>query len=214
MATELADTNVVKLQEMDRAESLEMLRRSLLREEGLLDDELVVKDLLQELTHLPLAIAQAAAYLNNNGLSISDYLKLMRRTERDMISLMDSGFRDSSTGSDSEKAIATTWLVSFEQIRHSDPNAAVLLVFMSHIEPKAIPHSMLPALRYEADMVSAIGTLYAYAYISKRGPSQVESQVYDMHRLVHLATRIWIQHQGMVPNSSIDPIEHVADIFP
>ena len=41
-------------------------------------------------------------------------------------------------------------------------------------------------------MVHAVGTLCGYAFLTRRG----DSKVFDMHSLVHLATRIWIQGEG------------------
>ncbi len=42
-------------------------------------------ELLRGLTYLPLAITQAAAYLNRNQVSIADYLGLLEGTEQDMV---------------------------------------------------------------------------------------------------------------------------------
>ena len=90
--------------------------------------------------------------------------------------------------------MATTWLVSFDQLRISDSAAADLLSFMSRIEPKAIPQSILPSLESEEQMVNAIGTLCGYAFLVERE----DDKVFDMHRLVHLATRIWVETHGHV----------------
>ncbi|KAK0728553.1 P-loop containing nucleoside triphosphate hydrolase protein [Lasiosphaeria miniovina] len=65
-------------------------------------------------------------------------------------------------------AVATTWLVSFDQIRKLDTAAADLLMFMSHIEPKGIPRSILPSAESQEEMVHAIGTLYSYAFLNRR----------------------------------------------
>jgi len=40
------------------------------------------------LTCLPLAIAQAAAYLNRNYMSVAGYMQLLRSTEQDFVALM------------------------------------------------------------------------------------------------------------------------------
>jgi hypothetical protein len=45
------------------------------------DDAAICKELLEELTYLPLAISQVAAYLNTNKLRITDYLRLLKSIE-------------------------------------------------------------------------------------------------------------------------------------
>ncbi len=100
--------------------------------------------------------------------------------------MMSRQFQDSTRYPGSQNAVATTWLVSFNQISKSDSAAAELLSFLSLIEPKAIPQSILPGSGSE-QMVHAIGTLCGYAFVTRRG----DDPVFDMHRLVNLATRIW-----------------------
>jgi hypothetical protein len=85
---------VLQVEEMDRPEAINFLKKTLIRKQ-LLDSETITTELLDELTYLPLAIAQAAAYLNTNkNTSISSYLQLLRNTEQGMISLMSREFRD------------------------------------------------------------------------------------------------------------------------
>jgi predicted metal-dependent phosphotriesterase family hydrolase len=55
--------------------------------------------------------------------------------------------------------VATTWVVSFSQIRERDAAAAELLAFISYVEWKAIPRSLLPEAQSEGEMEEAIGTL-------------------------------------------------------
>ena len=44
--------------------------------------------------------------------------------------------------------VASTWLLSFDQIRKSEMAAAELLSFVSCIEPRGIPQSLLPSSEY------------------------------------------------------------------
>ncbi len=202
VALSVADEGLVELHEMSPCEAKSVLQRWLTMED--LEDNAAVEELLNELTYLPLAITQAAAYLKRNQISIATYLKLLRGTEKDMISLMSSEFHGSNN------AVATTWLVSFDQIRRSDPAAAAILSFISQIEPKAIPQSILPGVGSKVQMVDAIGTLCGYAFLGSRG----EGDMFDMHSLVHVATRIWIEKHGRVKETEIDAIQHLSTIFP
>jgi hypothetical protein len=60
---------------------------------------------------------------------------------------------------------------------------------MACIDWKDIPQSLLPDSAALKTRIEAIGTLRAYSFITKRG----EAMVFDLHRLVHLATRSWLQ---------------------
>lgn len=205
VAVSSAGGDVVELHEMDPGEAADYLEKSLIR-----DDDAGTAELLKRLTYLPLAITQAAAYLNITGVPVAEYLNLLRGADQEAASLMSREFHDSTRYEGSQNAVATTWIVSFDQIRRSDSTAADLLAFMSCIKPKAIPQSMLPRCELEEQMVHAVGTLCGYAFLTRRG----DSKVFDMHSLVHLATRIWIQREGRVATTSEAAIRQVAEVFP
>ncbi|EOO03104.1 putative nb-arc domain-containing protein [Phaeoacremonium minimum UCRPA7] len=157
VAVETVGCDVVDLSEMDWAEATSFLEKSLIRKDLIHDT--AVKELLEEMNHLPLGIAQAAAYLNKNQISITEYLRLLRSAEENMISLLSREFRDMTRYADSQNSVAATWLVSFEQILKSDPFAGDLLSFISCIEPKAIPLWILPKAQVEEHTTRAIGLL-------------------------------------------------------
>jgi hypothetical protein len=208
-AVALAGGDVIELEGMSQEEAVTFLEKSLIRKD-LLNNEAVTTELLEELTYLPLAIAQATAYLNTNKISITQYLRLLRNTEQDIISLMSQEFRDPTRYRGAKNAVATTWLVSFDQILKFNPVAADLLSFMSCIEPKAIPWSILPSVKPEERIVRAISTLSGYALVVRRG----DEEIYDLHRLVQLATRVWIRENGLAAVTVIKVIQHVAEVFP
>ncbi|OAL43741.1 kinesin light chain [Pyrenochaeta sp. DS3sAY3a] len=218
VATSLTGADVLELDAMNRVDATNFLRKCLIKKESL--HESTINELLDELACLPLAIAQAAAYLNMNRTSIGTYLRLLRNTEQDIVGLMSKEFRDDTRYKGTPNAVATTWVVSFTQIRERDEVSANLLSFMSCIEWKAIPRSILPSITSQESMESAIGLLHAYSFISRRDSddeesnSQNEEIKYDMHRLVHLATRIWISQQGDVVLVWVRALDHLSSIFP
>lgn len=209
MATSLADTDVVEIQEMSHTESVIFLGKWLIRKE-LLDDMTVATEMLNELAYLSLAIAQAVAYINTMKQSIQDYLCLLRNTEQDTINLLSRKFHENTRYKNSQNSIATTWLVSFDQIRKLDSFAADLLCFMSPFGNKAIPRSMLPFPGSEEKMAHAIRILGAYAFITEQG----DSNMYDLHRLVHLATKIWVTEHGDAVKLKEEAVERLEEILP
>ncbi|TPX14110.1 uncharacterized protein E0L32_000504 [Thyridium curvatum] len=209
VAVDAAQGEIVDLCEMEEDEAAGLFARLLVQHDlGKTEPAL---ELLKELTYLPLAISQAAAYLNKNiNVSIPEYLALLRGTEQDLVSLMSKEFRDSTRYANSQNAVATTWIVSFEHIRKANEFAASLLSFISCIEPKAIPQSILPRSETQEQLASALGLLCGYAFLTRRG----DTDLYDMHSLVHTATRVWIQDQAKTDGTRVDAIRCVVDNFP
>ncbi|KIX08880.1 uncharacterized protein Z518_03537 [Rhinocladiella mackenziei CBS 650.93] len=200
---------MVELVEMSPPEAERLLEKWIFRKDLLRDKE-GVADLLCELTYLPLAITQAAAYINTTGVPIRKYVELIGKTDQDVVGLMSREFHDSTRPRGSRHTVATTWLVSFHQIRQSDPAAADLLTFLSCIDPKAVPQSILPLFPSEEAMVFAIGTLDAYAFVVRRG----NTDTFDMHSLVLLATRIWVRGEGVAGRVEESAVQHVTSVFP
>ncbi|RAR09054.1 kinesin light chain 2 [Stemphylium lycopersici] len=230
IAVSLTHGDVLELDAMDRRDATDFLSRSLVQKD-LLINQATTNKLLDELTYLPLAIAQAAAYLNMNRMTITRYLWLLHNTEQDLVGLMSEEFRDDTRYKGSANAVATTWTVSFSQLRERDAVAADLLSFMSCVEWKAIPRSLLPEAQSEGEMEKAIGTLCGYSFLVRRdsdnqatsGGSKQERDVdhateaeewYDIHRLVHLATRIWVKKHCNAGEVVETAVRHVADVFP
>jgi tetratricopeptide (TPR) repeat protein len=203
---ELTRGDVIELGAMDREDAFTFLTKSLTRKDLFLNDATTI-DLLDELTCLPLAIAQAAAYLNRNRVSVAKYLQLLRSTEQDMVALMSREFRDDTRYKQSANAVATTWVVSFSQIRERDAAAANLLTFMSCIEWKAIPRSLLPKAQVEWQMEEAIGTLCGYSFLARRAKSgerrkeEDDEEWYDTNR-------------GNAVSALEEAVRHVAGVFP
>jgi hypothetical protein len=186
-----------------------VLSKSLINQR-LLNNHQDTINLLKQLTFLPLAIVQAAAYINENGTTLSDYLSLLDDQEQNVINLLSEDFEDEGRYRDTKNPVATTWLISFEQIRQRDPLAAEYLSFMSCIDPRNIPQSLLPLAQSRKVETDAIGTLSAYSFINKRSADQ--SLV--LHRLVHLATRNWLRTEGSLAEWTSRAIARLDEVFP
>jgi tetratricopeptide (TPR) repeat protein len=155
-------------------------------------------------------------------MSVAKYLQLLQSTEQDMVAVMSREFRDDARYKWSTNAVATTWVVSFSQVRERDAAAADLLAFMSFVEWKAIPRSLLRGVQPEWQMEEAISTLCGYSFLARLSDSKEEEEVedeeeeerYDIHRLVHLATRIWVDKHDNAADLLEKAVRQVAGIFP
>jgi tetratricopeptide (TPR) repeat protein len=208
-AVKLAHQNIVEVPEMDEDIATQLLQKCLVNP-GLATSGSDTKALLEELTYLPLAIIQAAAYINENGITFADYLSLLADQEEEVIDLLSEEFEDDGRYHNIKNPVATTWLVSFEQIRNRDPLAADYLSFMCCIDSKDIPQSLLPSGPSRKKEIEAIGTLNAYSFITKR-PADA---ALDLHRLVHLSTRNWLRKEKLLPSSTERVIRRLEEVFP
>ncbi len=123
--------------------------------------------MLEKLTYLPLAIVQAASYINQNNKSLATYLSLLAYQEKKLINLLSQHFENDSKHQDVKNPIAITWLISFEQIQIHDPLAAEFLLFIAYVDSKDVPLSLLPLGLLRKEEISALGTLDAYAFVYK-----------------------------------------------
>ena len=190
LAVKLAQQNVVEIPEMEEDVAARLLEKCLI-DPRLINNRHDTSALLSQLTYLPLAIVQAAAYINENGIEIADYLSLLEDQEEEVINLLSEEFEDYGRYHDVKNPVATTWLLSFEQIRQRDPLAAEYLSFMACVDPKGIPQSLLPPGPTRKKEIDAIGTLNAYSFIVRRPLDKT----LDLHRLVHLTLRNWLRKE-------------------
>jgi tetratricopeptide (TPR) repeat protein len=207
-AVKQAGANVIILKEMSEGDSQELLQTSLI-DKSLIGGEIVIAKLLDNLTRLPLAIKQAAAYMNENIMSIFDYLGLYEANDEDLIHLLSIGFEDQGRYREVKNPIASTWLISFRQISTRDPLAKKYLSFMSCVAQQDVPHSLLP-LATKREGLEAIGTLKAYSFITQRD----SQDSYYIHRLVRIAMRNWLKTKNEFSLWSGKALIQVAKVFP
>ena len=136
-----ATKNVIELEKMTAAEAEELLKTRLVEEIVNQND---AAGLLEALEYTPLAIAQAAAYMAENSISMTEYLGLYNESETSRIELLSEDFEELARDSEAINPIAATWVVSFEQIRKADILAADLLSSMACLDRQGIPKELLP----------------------------------------------------------------------
>ncbi|KAH6679336.1 putative kinesin light chain [Halenospora varia] len=186
-ATNYAGSNVIDTNEMNNEESRDLLRRNL-QNKRLMDDDSSATKLLELLVNFPLAIMQAAAYMNAKSSSIAEYLRIYQGSNDNIIELLSKDFKDTRRYPGMKNPVATTWLISFEQIQKRDALAADYMVFISCIKEQDIPRDLLTPAS-EIEKTEALGTLKAFGFIKER----ISRDSYDMHPLVHKAMQNWLK---------------------
>ncbi|RYP68551.1 hypothetical protein DL770_008416 [Monosporascus sp. CRB-9-2] len=143
---------VYRISTMDAAQGLQLLRNKL---KGDFDKDSAA-DLLLALDYIPLAITQAAAYINRRAprVSVRTYLETMQKSDKKKGSLLNSDAGDLRRDETVSNSVVTTWQVTFEQIRRERPSAAHLLFFMSFFNPQGVPEFVLH--NYDTDLTDNV----------------------------------------------------------
>jgi tetratricopeptide (TPR) repeat protein/transcriptional regulator with XRE-family HTH domain len=141
----------------------------------------------ETLGHLPLALTQAAAFLEASGRDLASYAGLLRTR---LVELMEEG-----TPEDYPRPVASTLRLSFERMENERPAAAALLRLCAFLAPDSIPISVLRggagevpeelrhALGDGVEFDRTIATLRHYSLAERQGGGL------RVHRLVQAVVR-------------------------
>ncbi|KAK6811373.1 hypothetical protein RU639_012792 [Aspergillus parasiticus] len=209
VAVKLASPYVITISEPDTEIAVKILQNSLV-EKNLLNDRGTAITLLEQLAFLPLAITQAAAYINENSIGLSDYLMLLKDQEPGVIELLSENFGDEGRYKETQNPVALTWFISFQQIQRSNKLAADYLAFMACINPRNVPQALLPQPNSIKKRIDAIGLLKAFSFVSEGGGDGS----LNLHRLVHLATRNWMRKSQQFSLQIVKTANRLSEAFP
>ncbi|MFD0622058.1 tetratricopeptide repeat protein [Streptomyces sanglieri] len=165
-----------------------------------------INGLAADLGHLPLALAQAAAYLVDTNLACADYRELLADRMRKLASLLPE---PGVLPDDQATTVAATWSLSIERANQIRPAglARPMLQVAAMLDPNGIPNSVLtsePALVYldinrgfegwdsdqEVTVEDAVGTLRALHRLSLINHTpDAPHQAVRVHQLIQRATR-------------------------
>ncbi len=158
-------------------------------------DRRAAADLAGELGGLPLALEQAAAYIQASGGSLAGYLALFRQRRPELLALGEAtGYRGT---------VAATWALAFSRLERSAPPAVGLLQLLAFCAPEAVPTRLLlqprpgltkglrrrvakvlePLLEDPLAAQGAIAALRQYSLVRVVGDGAL-----SMHRLVQAVT--------------------------
>ncbi|MFJ5227839.1 tetratricopeptide repeat protein [Streptomyces sp. NPDC088400] len=148
------------------------------------DDERVLACLADELGHLPLALEQAAAYIESTAISPATYLDRLRRYPGRMFAAGASGHE-----ADNQRTIARIWQLSLQAITAQQPLAGDLLRLFAWLAPAPVPRDILEGLHeglgedpFAVD--EALALLHGYSMIT------LTRRTVQVHRLVQGVARV------------------------
>jgi tetratricopeptide (TPR) repeat protein len=145
--------------------------------------------LAKALGDLPLALEQAAAYVQQTTTPPGEYLELLASRARELFAL--------GRPATSEQTIATVWTVSVRQLREHTPAAEDLLVLLAFLaaddipralpaqHPDQLPERLAATVHDPLAYQQAIAALRRYSLL-KTSP---DGQTLAVHRLIQAVTR-------------------------
>ena len=192
-----AKRNVLEVEPMQESDALLLLKSRTTVDAAVEDD---AKTLVRVLEYIPLAITHAAAFLTvkSHSYTLRAYLRIFGESEPKQKALLKSKTpRDTRRDHSVSNAVLITWQMSFEQIRETDPEAADLLCLMAMFDNQAIPGLIICENREPLVFWEVAQPFIDFSLIKVQNTGHldqaVEERLFDMHSLVQLATRNWLE---------------------
>lgn len=158
-----------------------------------------LQDIASELGYVPLALVQAAAYIQQKPCSARHYLDMLRKSDISKNAILNSCADSEITR---ENLILSTWQITFDHIRRIRPSAADRLSVMSFFDHRSIPECLLAiegasectrsAGEVQNDLAGDLQTLHSFDLVS----SKPQGKVFEMHPLVSFAVKSWLNASG------------------
>jgi MoxR-like ATPase len=189
-ARALVPQNFIALHELTPDTALRMLRNRLTTPLSDAEQEDAMH-LLSELSHLPLAVVQAAACMNASHMTTQQYRAQLAEHKEAALEFSDDPSEGELRESGLKTTVAATLSLSMSQVYQSNAVAANYLFLAACVDQTDISLDLLEAASPQA-REDAIKVLDRYALVIRR---PAESAL-DVHRLVHSALRKRLQAEG------------------
>ena len=146
-------------------------------------DEAAAQALCTELGDLPLALEQAAAYIETSGLTIAGYLDRYRQYSSKLLETSESAAYPHS--------VAKTYGLSLDRLRSDSPASLALLDLLAFYAPEQIPRDLVePHFENPLRLDEVIAGLRRYSLIT------MAEDLISVHRLVQHVTRDRLRKSG------------------
>ncbi|KAI9655758.1 MAG: hypothetical protein M1821_005193 [Bathelium mastoideum] len=215
-ALKLIERNgIIPVEPMSEMHAAELFKKKLEPEVQRSDGD--IAKLVAALEFMPLAIVQAAAYISQLAprCSIQEYFERFHRSDRSKSNLLNYDGGHLRRDHEAKNSVITTWQISFEHIQQTRSSAADLLSLMSFFDSQGIPEALVrtqaqrgegqddtndkegdedshdddsAAESEEHEFEIDVLTLRNYSFVSL----STDPHVFEMHKLVQLATREWL----------------------
>lgn len=154
----LSETKEITISQLAVREAEHLLRSKLRQDAGWSEPD--EAELLETLGHLPLAITQASAFINENGITVAKYNEILQASDLELTDLLSEDIGDPRRDLDAPSSVIRTWKLSSDQIRRQKPRAAQMLSLMAVLDRQGIPKKVLYREdKRSTEFITALGTL-------------------------------------------------------
>ena len=189
------DSDIISIEPMHDAAAHALLRKKLRYIDE--EDDSIAK-LATTLDHMPLALVQAAAYIRERAprCSVQQYLDEYRQSDSRKTSLLNREAGHLRRDAAASNSVLITWQISFDHIRSTRQSAAGLLSLMSFFDRQGIQEGLLRGQSSTADdgFEEDVLALRDYSFVAVTR----DASTFEMHSLVQLATRTWLEGEGQL----------------
>ncbi|KAB2106159.1 hypothetical protein AG0111_0g6189 [Alternaria gaisen] len=187
------DSDIIPIEPMHDAAAHALLRKKLRDAD---EDDNSITTLATTLDHMPLALVQAAAYIRERAprCSVRQYLEAYQQSDSRATSLLNREAGHLRRDATASNSVLITWQISFDHIRSTRQSAAGLLSLMSFFDRHGIQEGLLCGQSGTADdeFEEDVLALQDYSFVTVTR----DASTFEMHRLVQLATRTWLENEG------------------
>ncbi|KAH7372279.1 P-loop containing nucleoside triphosphate hydrolase protein, partial [Pyrenochaeta sp. MPI-SDFR-AT-0127] len=194
-----------------------------------------IGELAAALEYMPLALVQAAAYIQKRAphYSVQQYLEEFRRSDKRKASLLNWEAGHLRRNEEANNSIIITWQISFEHIRSTKRSAADVLSLMSFFDRQGIPKALLRIAHggtraddgnerdndeedsvseddIDGGLIDDVLALRDYSFVSET----TNPETLEMHSLVQLATQRWLESKGEAEGWKQQFISTLCTAFP
>ena len=233
------EKDIIAVEPMAQSHALALFEKKL----GSLGEDDDLTELTAALEFMPLAIVQAAAYISERAprYSTGQYLEDFRKGDRRKTSLLNYEGGQLRRDWEAKNSIIITWQISFEHIQRNRPSAADLLSLMSFFDRQGIPEVLVrnrdenrsghisqkgankhgggeeeednednaSESNEDDGFEEDVQILRNYSFLSVD-----TNRTFEMHALVQLAMRKWLEANGKLEQWKQCYIKNLSAEFP
>ena len=143
-------------------------------------------------------------------MTLPKYLAEFRKSQDNQTTLLNANHADLRRDGEVPNAVITSWQLSFDHIRTAYPKAADLLSLMSIFNRQAIPQFLVQGEYGDLAFCEVIGPLLNFSLVR----AETTGQAFELHRLVQIATRHWLERDSSSHHWIECAIDRMAELFP
>jgi tetratricopeptide (TPR) repeat protein len=169
-----------------------------------------IDSLAKTLGHLPLALAQACAYIKKNSVNIEQYLERYETRKRNLLN-------SKTLPPDYSVPVYITWDITMEVVREESLLADKWLAICAYLNSNDIPYFLFESFANNSEnnpsfeiVEEALGTLTSYSMLTVNE----ESNSASIHRLVQEVIQLQSEEKGEVANNKIAVFHLFRKYFP